>query len=102
VDPLSLTLRRCRDGVFVLGSNADGTKPLKDAQVLAYGMKDKAITDHEGVTFARVLAFGDRAIVVHHDGRFAIGGFGQVFDGIYDTPDARLMRLDRLARQRKD
>lgn len=101
VDPLSLTMRRCRDGVFVLASNSEGSKPLAGADVLARGMRGNAVTDHEGAAFARVLAFGDRAIVIHHEGRYAIGGFGQVFDGIYEAHDSWPLR-EQLARQRKE
>ena len=52
----------------------------------------------EGATFARLFAAGDRAIVAHHQGRFGVGGFGLLFDGIYLSPlDATLQRLyDRL------
>lgn len=110
--PLSLTMRRCRDGVFVLASDADGTKVLAGAQVYARGAIPPrrgaegegfaGTTDAEGAAFARVLAFGDRAIVVHHQGRYAIGGFGQVFEGIYESHEAERWRdFARLARDRK-
>ena len=101
VEPLSLTLRRCRDGVFVLASDADGTKPLAGADVVARGQVGKSITDKEGAAFARVLALGDRAIIVHHEGRYAIGGFGKVFEGIYETADHERHGLrERLDRAR--
>ncbi len=103
VEPLSLTLRRCRDGVFVLASDAQGTKPLAGAKVFALGQHGEAINDKEGAAFARVLAYGDRAIVVHHQGRYAIGGFGQVFEGIYDSGDDERhpFVFDRLERARR-
>jgi uncharacterized protein YfaS (alpha-2-macroglobulin family) len=104
VEPISLTLRRCRDGVFVLAADADGMKPLAGATVHARGQRHGnawnigAETDKEGVAFARVLAFGDRPLIVHHQGRYAIGGFGQVFEGIYEPGFDELDRaaVDRL------
>jgi uncharacterized protein YfaS (alpha-2-macroglobulin family) len=100
VEPLSLTLRRCRDGVFVLASDTDGKKPLAGAKVYALDQHGEATTDKEGAAFARVLAHGDRAIVVHHQGRYAIGGFGQVFEGIYDSGDdeRHLFVFERMKR----
>jgi uncharacterized protein YfaS (alpha-2-macroglobulin family) len=100
VEPISLTLRRCRDGVFVQASDASGAKPLAGAKVYARGMIGDAQTDKQGVAFARVFAAGDRPIVVHHEGRFAIGGFGAVFEGIYAPAiDDHYMR-DMLKRAR--
>ncbi len=108
VEPISLTLRRCRDGVFVMAADADGTTPLAGASVhsaepMERGRgKVETRTDKEGVAFARILAIGDRAIVVHHEGRYAIGGFGQVFEGIYEPQnDFRQRGLERLERARK-
>jgi len=102
VEPLSLTLRRCRDGVFVLASDASGTKPLDGTQVYVRGQRGEAKTDAQGVAFARAFAAGDRAIVVHHQGRYAIGGFGQVFEGIYSSSDDDHRRLrDRLQRAKR-
>jgi alpha-2-macroglobulin len=92
VDPLSLTLRRCRDGVLALVSDADGKGPIPGARVVADGQRGEAVTDAAGVAFARVFAAGDRAIVAHKDGRFAVGGFGRVFEGIYRNPWDRLHR----------
>lgn len=86
VDPLSLILRRCRDGVFALVSDTDGTAPMAGADVLAGGQRGKAITDAAGAAFAPVFAAGDRAILVHKDGRYAVGGFGRLFEGIYRAP----------------
>src|SRR5262249_18001383 len=85
VDPPAVTLRRCRDGLFVLADEV-GNKPLEGASVHARQMVGEAITDREGVTFARVFARGDRALVVQHRDRFAVGGFGRVFEGIYVSP----------------
>jgi hypothetical protein len=100
VEPLSLTLRRCRDGVFALVSDASGEKPLEGGEVMARGAQlGKAITDKEGVAFARVLAYGDQPIVVHHEGRYAIGGFGEIFAGLYDAPVQR--GLHKLREQMK-
>jgi alpha-2-macroglobulin len=103
IDPLSLTLRRCRDGVFALVSDADGLKPLAGAQILGEGMHGKAVTDAEGAAFARLFAAGERAVVAHHQGRFAVGGFGRVFDGIYVSPwDPESWHgADRLVRARR-
>ena len=39
-------------------------------------MLSTAETDAEGITFAKVYAGGERAVLVHKEGRFAIGGFG--------------------------
>ncbi len=94
IDPLSLTLRRCRDGLFALVSDGDGLKPVAGARILGKRMLGEAVTDAEGATFARIFAAGNRAIVAHHEGRFAVGGFGRVFDGIYVSPLD--MALDRL------
>jgi hypothetical protein len=85
VDPLSMTLRRCRDGVFVLASDNEGRQPIAGAGVHAVGLMGKTVTDAEGAAFARVFASGERALVLHKDGRFAIGGFGRVFDGVYHS-----------------
>ena len=85
VDPLSLSMQRCRDGVFVSVHDGDGYIPLEGAKVTARAIVRDARTDKEGVAFAKVAAAGDRAIVVEKDGRFAIGGFGRVFDGIYTS-----------------
>src|SRR5262249_39650273 len=91
VDPLSRTLGRCRDGVFALVSDTEGTTPLEGATILPSPREreagEGARTDKAGVAFARILAFGDQPIVAHHDGRYAIGGFGQVFEGIYAPPE---------------
>jgi hypothetical protein len=86
IDPLSLTLRRCRDGVFVLASDSEGIKPLVGARVLSKELRGETVTDAQGVAFARLFASGERAVVVEHEGRVAVGGFGQVFDGIYISP----------------
>lgn len=100
VDPLSLLLRRCRDGVFVSLSTPDATKPIAGGTILADNIQ--ATTDANGVAFARVFAAGDRPILAAADGRYAIGGFGEVFEGIYRRADdygrfvrARLLR-DRM------
>lgn len=86
VDPLSLTLRRCRDGVFVLASDREGKEPVAGARVHGKGMLGEAVTDAAGAAFARLFAGGERAILIHKDGRFAIGGFGRLFDGLYVSP----------------
>ena len=52
-------------------------------------MLGDAVTNADGVAFARVFAAGDRAIVAEKDGRYAVGGFGTVFDGIYKSEDDR-------------
>src|SRR5207248_144069 len=90
VDPPAVTLRRCRDGVFVLSSEARGAQPLEGASVHSRKMLGEAVTDGQGVTFARVFARGDRALVVQHKDRFAVGGFGRVFEGVYVSPLERL------------
>jgi len=83
VDPMSLTLRRCRDGVFVLASSSDGLQPEPGAQVHARGMTAPATTDANGAAFAKVFAAGDRALVVRRGDRWAVAGFGRVFEGVY-------------------
>ncbi len=83
VEPLSLTLRRCRDGVFVAVADTEGKNPVEGATVHGRDMLGTAQTDAEGIAFAKLYAGGDRAVIVHKDGRFAIGGFGRVFEGIY-------------------
>jgi hypothetical protein len=83
VDPLSLTMRRCRDGVFCLVSDSENRRPLAGARVRAPNMLGDAVTDAAGVCFARACAGGERPIVVEKDGRYAVGGFGAVFEGIY-------------------
>lgn len=90
VRPLSLTLRRCRDGVFVLVSDADGKLPVAGAHVAASEMVGKPVTDKSGAAFSRVFAAGDKPMVVWSGERFAIGGFGRLFDGIYERESARL------------
>src|SRR5262249_40971206 len=54
IDPLSLTLRRCRDGVFALVSDSEGLKPVAGARILAARFSGKAVTDAEGAAFARL------------------------------------------------
>jgi uncharacterized protein YfaS (alpha-2-macroglobulin family) len=98
VEPLSLTLRRCRDGVFVAVADTEGKQPVAGATVHGREMLGTAETDAEGVAFAKLYAGGDRAVLVHKDGRFAVGGFGRVFEGIYVSP---LDRQDRLRRDLK-
>ena len=89
VDALSLTMRRCRDGVFCLVSDADNRQPLAGARVLASSMLGEAVTNAEGVYFARTFAAGHQPIVVQKDDRYAVGGFGAVFEGIYRTEQQR-------------
>ncbi len=103
VEPLSLTLRRCRDGVFVLASDGENAKPLVGAEIHANGLVGRTVTDTHGVAFAKVLAFGDRPLIVQHDERYAIGGFGAVFEGIYDAwaDNEPEMLEDRLKRARR-
>ena len=79
-----MTLRRCRDGVLAVVGETDGEKPAEGAVVRADGMADSVIADASGVAFAKVSAAGDKAIIAEKDGRYAIGGFGRVFRGIYD------------------
>ncbi|NQT41095.1 MAG: hypothetical protein HQ581_26625, partial [Planctomycetes bacterium] len=106
VDPLCLVLRRCRDGVFAAVSDTDGDEPLAGARIHADGMLGRAITNTDGVAFARLFAAGDRAIVAERDGRYAVGGFGRVFEGVYRSEldgrhEIRQMRAlrDVLARE---
>lgn len=87
VDPPALTLRRCPDGVLAVVGTPGGHKPLEGATVQARSQQAAVRTDAGGVTFLHAYARGDRAIVVEHQGRFAVGGFGAVFAGIYRTPD---------------
>jgi hypothetical protein len=99
VDPPAVTLRRCRDGVFVMAAEPQGNQPLSGATVHARNMVGEVATDREGVAFARVFARGDRAIVVQHKDQFAVGGFGRVFEGIYRTP---LDELDHKYRSHRE
>lgn len=85
VAPLSLTLRRCRDGVFALVSDGDAAKTLAGAGIYAPGSSSREITDTQGAAFMHVFASGDCPIVAEKDGRFAIAGFGKVFEGLYVT-----------------
>jgi alpha-2-macroglobulin len=104
VEPLSLTLRRCRDGVFVAVADTEGKKPVAGAAVHGRDMLGSAATDAEGVAFAKLYAGGDRIILVHKDGRFAVGGFGRVFEGIYHSPlefPGRHFGRDRKESERK-
>jgi len=104
VEPLSLTMRRCRDGVFLLASDGDGDKPAAGAVGRAPGtVGGVCVADAQGAAFLRTFAGGDKPILVEQGGRFAIGGFGRVFDGIYhprweDDFDGRL----GMAQQRVD
>ncbi len=83
VDPLSLTLGRCRDGVMAVVSDNTGDSPVAGATIVAAGQIGEATSDEAGVAFARVTAVSTRAVIAHKDGRFAVGGFGRVFEGIY-------------------
>ena len=99
VEPLSLTLRRCRDGVFALVSDAEGFAPAAGASVIASEQFGQSWTDQGGAAFVRVVAAGDRSIIAVKDGRYAIGGFGDLFEGIYDTWDAQQDRMMRPLRK---
>ena len=98
VDPLGLVLRRCRDGVLTVVEN--GGKPLLGATIHAAHMDKTEIADENGVAFAKAFAGGDRAIIAHADGRFAIGGYGRVFEGIYDLQHPDGLQVERQARMR--
>jgi len=102
VDPLSLSLQRCRDGVLTVVNDSEGFTPLKDARITGREILGDARTNAEGVTFAKIFAAGDRAIIAEKDGRFAIGGFGKVFEGVYRTTqeEERERWGDRLERKR--
>lgn len=105
IDPLSLSLKRSRDGVLVAVHDAEGFTPIKDARITARRIVHDVTTDAEGIAFAKVFAAGDRAIIAENDGRFAIGGFGRVFVGLYKTTheeqrDRFHHRLQRAARDR--
>ena len=52
-DPLSLTMRRCRDGVFVMVSDPLGSDPIAGATIHADQMLGTAKTDKQGVAFAQ-------------------------------------------------
>lgn len=102
VDPLSLTLRRARDGVMVAVSDSTGDEAVSRATVLSSDNDVTSTTNDDGVAFHRVLATGKNAILVEKDGRFGVGGFGRVFDGVYRSvwDRARLVR-QRFARELK-
>lgn len=102
VDPPALTLRRCPDGVLAV---VGGNEPLAKATVHARKHAAPATTDAEGVAFLRVVGRGDRAVVAEHAGRFAVGGFGTVFAGIYHDPEwerPRRARAERGERKLRD
>jgi len=109
VDPLAMVLRRCRDGVFVMVSDADNNQPVAGARICSDAMLGGAVTNADGVAFTKVFAVGDRAIIAEKDGRYAVGGFGDVFKGIYesdfdywrDEPVDSIMRrvIDRRIRE---
>ncbi len=101
VDPPALTLRRCPDGVLAIVGDEGGSKPLAGATVQARKQVAAVTTDGEGVAFLRVYARGDRVIVAEHRSRFAVGGFGAVFAGIYSTPEDA-DRPDRKLRPARD
>ena len=84
VDPLSLTLRRCRDGVMAIVSSMDGKRPAADADIVS-ATKPNGVTrtDKNGVAFCRAHGLGTTAFLAQKDGRFAVGGFGQVFEAVY-------------------
>lgn len=91
VEPLSLTMRRCRDGVFVVVSTPDGSKGIEGAKIHAWQMLNRPTTNADGAAFAKVTAMGHRAVIAEHDGRYAIGGFGKLFEGLYLTYERRMM-----------
>jgi len=91
VDPLSMALRRNRDGVLVVVSNPDGTKPLEGAEVFTAELRGAERTDSAGVAFVNSFAAGDRALIAKHGERFAVGGFGVLFDGVYRSEAQRLL-----------
>ena len=98
VNALSLTLRRCRDGVFVLVSDAAGAQSAVGAKIMASEMLGEAVADKSGAAFARVFAAGDKPIVASCGDQFAIGGFGRLFDGIYkrEFGQPRFARMQAL------
>jgi len=96
VEPLSLTLRRCRDGVFVMVSTPDGSRGVGGATVHAWQMLNRPKTRADGATFAKVLATGARSVIVESDGRYAIGGFGRLFEGLYYTFNRRMSGMKRM------
>ena len=63
VDPLSMLMRRCREGVFALVNDADGKKAVSGAQLTARGAMKGEVTDENGAAFLKVFATGDRAIL---------------------------------------
>ena len=103
VEPLSLSLERCRDGVFVVAHDSVGFKPVEGARVVANGQLQEVKTDQAGAAFAKVFAAGDRAIIVEKDGRFAIGGFGRVFEGVYRATweERQAHSFDRLVQEKR-
>jgi hypothetical protein len=104
VDPLSLSMERCRDGVLAVVNDSEGMAPAVGARIVAQGILKEMATDANGVAFAKVFAAGTRAIIAEKDGRFAIGGFGRVFEGVYRTveEEARKRILDRADRQLRE
>ena len=99
VEPLSMTLGRARDGVVAAVASPDSSAPAAGATLHAIGVAPTT-ADAAGVAFIRAYAAGDRPIVAHHDGRYAVGGFGDVFAGVYLPHDADDLRPHYARRQR--
>ena len=96
VDPLSMTLRRCRDGVLAAVSSANGKQPVAGADVIAASPQHSAAkTDKNGVAFSRTHGMGTTAILAHKNDQFAVGGFGRVFEAIY-FPKSRFDQHERV------
>ncbi len=79
VEPLKLTMCRSRDGVMTVVQDVDGKKMVEGAQILSPAPMPTAVTDENGVAFAKVFAAGHVPIIAHKDGRYAIDGFGALF-----------------------
>ncbi|MEK6235857.1 MAG: MG2 domain-containing protein, partial [Planctomycetales bacterium] len=99
VDPLTMVLRRCRDGVFAMVSDEEGQKPIPGAEIIVENILDPVKTDQHGVAFAKAFAGGERAIIAHKKGRFVVGGFGKVFEGVYHSPFDDLFAERDVAKQ---
>lgn len=85
-DPLQMTLGRCRDGVLAAVSSSRHDAPVKGAAFASSApLFNAPVSDADGVAFLKLAAVGDAAIVAGKDGRYAVGGFGRVFEGIYAT-----------------
>ncbi|HSI85897.1 MAG TPA: alpha-2-macroglobulin family protein [Candidatus Methylacidiphilales bacterium] len=85
VDSLTLVARRCRDGIMALVSSPNGKVPVAEARFAGTVpiLNPNERSDANGAAFVKMSGAGDRALVVEQAGRYAVAGFGRVFQGLY-------------------